>query len=315
MTQTNTNPPAIFLMGPTASGKTDLAVRLVQEFPCEIISVDSALIYKGMDIGTAKPDADLLKIAPHRLIDIIDPAESYSVASFCKDASRAMSEISQQGKVPLLVGGTMMYYRALFEGLSSLPSADESVRSRIESEAAEKGWPALHARLAEIDPESANRIHQNDPQRLQRALEVYEITGKTLTEHFKEQKQAKLPYNVVQLAISPKERSTLHQRIEKRFHQMIEQGFITEVEELQARGDMHLDLPSMRCVGYRQALKYLLGDYTYEVMVDKSIIATRQLAKRQLTWLRSNAQVVWYKSEDNRLFDDVLKTLKAGNVL
>jgi len=302
-------------MGPTASGKTDLAVRLVQEFPCEIISVDSALIYKGMDIGTAKPDADLLKIAPHRLIDIIDPAESYSVASFCKDASRAMSEISQQGKVPLLVGGTMMYYRALFEGLSSLPSADESVRSRIESEAAEKGWPALHARLAEIDPESANRIHQNDPQRLQRALEVYEITGKTLTEHFKEQKQAKLPYNVVQLAISPKERSTLHQRIEKRFHQMIEQGFITEVEELQARGDMHLDLPSMRCVGYRQALKYLLGDYTYEVMVDKSIIATRQLAKRQLTWLRSNAQVVWYKSEDNRLFDDVLKTLKAGNVL
>jgi len=297
-------------MGPTASGKTDLAVHLVQSLPCEIISVDSALIYKDMDIGTAKPDAELLKIAPHRLINIIDPAESYSVASFCNDALEAMADITRQGKVPLLVGGTMMYYRALFKGLSELPSADEAVRLKLETEAAEKGWQALHERLALIDPLSAQRIHPNDPQRLQRALEVYEITGKTLTQHFQEQVQSDFPYNVLQIAISPTDRSILHQRIELRFHQMLEQGFISEVEGLVARGDMHLDLPSMRCVGYRQALKYLSGDYTYEDMVDKSIIATRQLAKRQLTWLRSNSSINWHESEDKQLFDKVMNSLK-----
>jgi len=307
---TKNKTPAIFLMGPTASGKTDLAVHLVQSLPCEIISVDSALIYKDMNIGTAKPDAELLKIAPHRLIDIIDPAESYSVANFCNDALEAMADISQQGKVPLLVGGTMMYYRALYKGLSELPSADEAVRIQLETEAAEKGWHVLHERLAKIDPQAAQRIHPNDPQRLQRALEVYEITGKTLTEHFLEQEQTDFPYNVLQMAISPADRSVLHRRIELRFHQMLEKGFIDEVEGLLARGDMHLDLPSMRCVGYRQALKYLSGDYTYNDMVDRSIIATRQLAKRQLTWLRSNSSINWHESEDKQLFDNVMSSVK-----
>jgi len=315
MSRTAGKPPAIFLMGPTASGKTDLAVRLVQSFSCEIISVDSALIYKGMDIGTAKPDADVLALAPHRLINIIDPAESYSVASFCHDALREMDAITRQGKVPLLVGGTMMYYRALFQGLSELPSADEAVRKQIEDEAASYGWPALHSRLVKIDPESALRIHPNDPQRLQRALEVYEITGKTLTQHFKEQGQKEFPYNTVQLAIAPAERSVLHRRIEARFNQMLEQGFINEVEGLIARGDMHLDLPSMRSVGYRQALKYLMGDYTYNEMSDKAIVATRQLAKRQLTWLRSNTVVNWYESVDTGLFDKILKKLEESKVI
>lgn len=315
MTRINTKPPAIFLMGPTASGKTDLAVRLVQSLPCEIISVDSALIYKDMDIGTAKPDADLLKIAPHRLIDIIDPAESYSVAGFCQDALREMQDISSQGKVPLLVGGTMMYYRALYQGLSELPSANESIRQQIETDAASLGWPAMHDRLAKIDPESATRIHPNDPQRLQRALEVYEITGKTLTQHFQEQGQSDFPYHVVQLAIAPAERAVLHQRIEQRFQQMLELGFIQEVEGLLARGDLHLDLPSMRSVGYRQALKFLMGDYTYDDMVDKAVIATRQLAKRQLTWLRSNSKVDWYESGDSGLFSQVLKKLESSDVI
>ncbi len=308
-------PPAIFLMGPTASGKTGLAVRLVEAFPCEIISVDSALVYRGMDIGTAKPDATVLSKAPHRLIDILDPVESYSVAGFCEDARHEMSDISAQGKVPLLVGGTMMYFRSLYDGLSELPSADENIRSRIGQQATEHGWAALHARLAAIDPASAARIHPNDPQRIQRALEVYEITSQTLTEHFSKQQQPQFPYQVVHLAIAPTERSILHDRIKLRFEKMLEQGFLGEVENLYARGDLHPDLPSMRTVGYRQALKYLMGDTTYETMAEKTIIATRQLAKRQMTWLRSENRVKWYDSEDHDMPDKVLKSLEESGVL
>ena len=308
-------PPAIFLMGPTAAGKTDLAVHLVQQYPCEIISVDSALIYRGMDIGTAKPDAELLRIAPHRLIDIIDPTESYSVASFCTDARKAMDEITAQGKVPLLVGGTMMYYRALFYGLSDLPAADEQLRERLEQQAQAIGWPGMHQKLMEVDPESAARIHANDPQRIQRALEVYELSGKSLSEHFNEQQRHDFSYKVSHIAIAPEQRSILHDRIQRRFMQMLDQGFVAEVEGLYGRGDLSPDLPSMRSVGYRQALKYLLGDYTYEEMVEKGIIATRQLAKRQLTWLRSEKQTQWFDAQDPDLLAKVSKNLEYSEML
>lgn len=278
-------PLAIFLMGPTASGKTDLAIQLHQELPVEVISVDSALIYKGMDIGTAKPSAEELALAPHRLIDICDPAESYSAANFRTDALREMQDITAQGKIPLLVGGTMLYYKALIEGLSPLPSADEKVRSEIEEKAAKLGWATLHQELAMIDPISAQRINQNDSQRINRALEVFYLTGKSLTE-LTEQKGESLPYEIIQFAITPKDRYVLHDRIALRFHKMIELGFQQEVEKLYQRPDLHPDLPSIRCVGYRQMWEYLRGDYDYEEMIFRGICATRQLAKRQITWLR-----------------------------
>lgn len=302
-------------MGPTASGKTDLAVRLVEELPCEIISVDSALVYRGMDIGTAKPDASLLAKAPHRLIDIIDPVESYSAADFRSDALREMQAITAAGKIPLLVGGTMLYFRALLRGLSNLPSADEAVRERIENQAREQGWAAMHERLAAIDPGSAARIHPNDPQRIQRALEVYEVTGKNLSQHFEKQQNSDFPYQVLHFAITTSDRAILHERIAKRFHQMLERGFMNEVELLYARGDLHLDLPSMRTVGYRQALKYLMGGYTYNDMVDKSIIATRQLAKRQMTWLRSENVDEIVDSLDKLMFDRVMNRIRQARLL
>lgn len=294
---TAAQPLALFLMGPTASGKTELAIRLRQKYPVEIISVDSALIYKGMDIGTAKPDADELALAPHRLIDILDPTESYSAADFRRDALQQMADIVAQGKIPLLVGGTMLYYKALLEGLSPLPAADQDIRQQIEKEAAEKGWDALHQELAEIDLVSAKRIHPNDPQRLSRALEVYRISGKSLTE-LTEQKGEPLPYQVKQFAIMPKERSELHRRIELRFEKMMSAGFEDEVKALRARGDLHLDLPSIRCVGYRQMWEYLDGSGTLEDAVFRGICATRQLAKRQITWLRSWNELTWLDSED-----------------
>lgn len=305
-------PPAIFLMGPTASGKTDLAVRLVKEYPCEIISVDSALIYRGMDIGTAKPDASMLLQAPHRLIDILDPSEAYSAADFREDALREMADISAAGKVPLLVGGTMLYYRSLLRGLSDLPAADESVRLQLDQQAQALGWDAMHQRLHDVDPVSAARIHPNDPQRIQRALEVFELTGMSLSEHFKRQQHHDFAYDVLQLAVTPVERSVLHDRIEKRFHTMLELGFISEVEALYAREDLHADLPSMRSVGYRQVLKYLDGDYTYTDMIEKGIVATRQLAKRQLTWLRSEKTLEIYDSLDKSLFDRIIN--RAGSL-
>ncbi|WP_428775719.1 tRNA (adenosine(37)-N6)-dimethylallyltransferase MiaA [Vibrio sp.] len=290
-------PLALFLMGPTASGKTELAIRLRQRFPVEIISVDSALIYKGMDIGTAKPDADELALAPHRLIDILDPSQSYSAADFRRDALEAMEEIVAQGKIPLLVGGTMLYFKALLEGLSPLPAANPEIRRQIEQQALTDGWQVLHDQLREVDPVSAARIHPNDPQRLSRALEVYRISGKTLTE-LTETKGESLPYRVKQFAIAPKERAELHRRIELRFEKMVAAGFEDEVRALHARQDLHPDLPSIRCVGYRQMWDYLDGECSLEDAIYRGICATRQLAKRQITWLRSWDNLTWLDSEN-----------------
>jgi tRNA dimethylallyltransferase len=278
-------PPALFLMGPTASGKTNLAIEICENLPCEIISVDSALIYRDMDIGTAKPNLEELKKAPHRLIDILDPAQRYSVAEFRKDALLAMQDITARGNIPLLVGGSMMYYKALIDGLSPLPESDQDVRKDIEKKAEEFGWDVLHRQLALIDPVSAKRIHPNDPQRLIRAMEVYQLTNRSMTE-LMATKSAPIAYNVKQFCIAPNDRKVLHQRIAQRFELMIDAGFQTEVEKLKGRGDLHLNLPSIRCVGYRQMWQYLDNDYDFNVMREKSIAATRQLAKRQLTWLR-----------------------------
>ena len=289
-------PLAIFLMGPTASGKTDLAIQLRQQLPVEVISVDSALIYRGMDIGTAKPSKAELALAPHRLIDICDPAESYSAANFRTDSLREMQEISAQGKIPLLVGGTMLYYKALLEGLSPLPSANDKVRSEIEAKAALIGWGGLHQELSKIDPISAQRINPNDSQRINRALEVFYLTGKTLTQ-LTAQKGEALPYDILQFAIAPEQREVLHLRIEQRFHKMIELGFQQEVEKLYRRPDLNENLPSIRCVGYRQMWEYLRGDYDHDEMVFRGICATRQLAKRQITWLRGwTSPIQWLDS-------------------
>ncbi|MEF1284736.1 tRNA (adenosine(37)-N6)-dimethylallyltransferase MiaA [Vibrio sp. M250220] len=290
-------PLALFLMGPTASGKTDLAIRLRKKFPVEIVSVDSALIYKGMDIGTAKPDANEQQQAPHRLIDILDPSESYSAADFRRDALNEMNDIVEQGKIPLLVGGTMLYYKALLEGLSPLPAANPEIRQQIEQEALAQGWDKLHSQLIEIDPVSAGRIHPNDPQRLSRALEVYRISGKTLTE-LTQTKGDSLPFRVKQFAIAPKERAELHRRIELRYEKMIEAGFEEEMRALYARQDLHPDLPSIRCVGYRQMWDYLDGNCTLDDAIFKGVCATRQLAKRQITWLRSWDNLTWLDSEN-----------------
>ncbi|GGB47096.1 tRNA dimethylallyltransferase [Shewanella inventionis] len=282
-------------MGPTASGKTALAIDMATQYNCEIISVDSALIYRGMDIGSAKPSAQELAVAPHRLIDILDPSESYSAADFRQDALAAIEDIIAQGKTPLLVGGTMMYFKALLDGLSPLPSANEAIRQQILLQAEAQGWDSLHQELCAIDPIAGQRIHPNDPQRLSRALEVYRISGKTMTE-LTQTKSAALPYDVVQFAIAPNDRKVLHNLIAKRFDIMLEQGFIDEVATLKARGDLHLELPSMRCVGYRQCWQYLDNEFDHATMVEKATAATRQLAKRQLTWLRSWPDLQWLES-------------------
>ncbi|MFQ3218614.1 MAG: tRNA dimethylallyltransferase [Paraglaciecola sp.] len=281
-----TLPPAILLMGPTASGKTSLAIELCQALPCDIISVDSALIYRNMDIGTAKPSADEQAQAPHRLIDILDPVQSYSVAEFRRDALREMQNITNKGRIPLLVGGTMLYYKALTDGLSSLPAADKSIRQEIEKQALSLGWEALHQQLSDIDPVSAARIHPNDPQRLMRALEIYHLTKKSMTE-LRLNKLPPAPYQFSQFAIAPADRSVLHERIADRFDAMLKGGFEQEVAQLKRRADLHTDLPSIRCVGYRQMWQYLDGEISYQEMKQKGLAATRQLAKRQLTWLRS----------------------------
>lgn len=318
-------PPAIFLMGPTAAGKTDLAIELSKVLPCELISVDSALVYRGMDIGTAKPSRELLAQYPHRLIDILDPAESYSAADFRTDALAAMADITARGKIPLLVGGTMLYYKALLEGLADMPPADLQVRAELEEEAQRLGWQALHDQLAAVDPESAARIHPNDPQRLTRALEVYRISGLTMTAHRQRQLAqsteagasggGQLPYTVANLAIAPANRQVLHQRIAQRFTQMLEQGFIDEVVALRSRSDLHAGLPSIRAVGYRQVWDYLDGKLTSAEMQERGIIATRQLAKRQFTWLRSWADLQWLDSLDCDNLPRALKYLGTISIL
>ena len=289
-------PLALFLMGPTASGKTDLAIALRQQLPVEVISVDSALIYKGMDIGTAKPTPAELALAPHRLIDILDPKESYSAMNFREDALKEMAEISTSGRIPLLVGGTMLYYKALLEGLSPLPSADPIIRAEIEEKATKIGWGGMHQELLAIDPVAGARINPNDSQRINRALEVFYITGKTMTELTAEKGEA-LPYRLLQFAIDPQDRAILHERIALRFQKMMDLGFEEEVKRLFLREDLHIDLPSIRCVGYRQMWEYLQGDISLDEAIYKGICATRQLAKRQITWLRSwKDEITWLDS-------------------
>jgi tRNA dimethylallyltransferase len=301
-------PPVIFLMGPTASGKTDLAIRLSKLLPVELISVDSALVYRGMDIGSAKPSAAELAETPHRLIDIRDPAEPYSVADFLTDAEREIAAIHAQGKVPLLVGGTMLYFRALLDGLAEMPAADAQVRAQIEREAAEFGWPYIHAQLTQVDPQTAAEIHPNHSQRLSRALEVYRVSGKTMAQ-LRQLQHAQSPentfcerFNVCQLAIAPRDRAILHRRIAERFEKMLVTGLVDEVRVLYERGDLHPDLPAIRAVGYRQVWDFLDGRIDYNEMRERGIIATRQLAKRQFTWLRgwstsSNSELHWINTE------------------
>lgn len=290
-------PPVICLMGPTASGKTALALALHDALPCDIISVDSALIYRDMDIGTAKPTLDELAKYPHRLINLRDAAQSYSAADFCQDALIEIAKIRANNRIPLLVGGTMMYFKSLIEGISPLPAANSDIRQQIEAEAAEQDWDAMHEQLTKIDPVSAQRIHPNDPQRLTRALEVFRLTGSTLTQ-LTQIKGERLDGDILQFAISTKERSTLHDRIELRYQQMIAQGFEQEVIKLKERSDLHENLPSIRCVGYRQMWQYLNGEYDHKEMIFRGVCATRQLAKRQLTWLRSWPDLQWLTTDD-----------------
>ncbi len=301
----------VFLMGPTASGKTRAAIDLHQQMGAEIISVDSAMVYRGMNIGTAKPSAAELAAAPHRLIDFLDPANAYSVAGFRNDALTHIDEIFANGKIPLLVGGTMMYFRSLQYGLSDLPKADAVVRAKLETEAAEYGWEAMHKRLGKIDPDSAARIHPNDPQRIQRALEVYEITGRSMTVLCEENKKESMPHRLIKIALQPEAREVLHERIAVRFQDMLANGFVNEVESLRCRGDLDLSKPSMRSVGYRQIWEYLDGKWTYDEMIDKAVIATRQLAKRQITWLRAEDELHWLDSNDENLTEKV-KNLIEG---
>jgi tRNA dimethylallyltransferase len=303
-------PPAIMLMGPTASGKTQLAVELVRALPCEIVSVDSAMVYRGMDIGTAKPDASMLADAPHRLIDFLDPSQHYSAACFRKDALREMKDICFKGRIPLLVGGTMLYFRILKQGLTRLPSADPIIRARIDKELQTRGSEFLHQRLQRADPVAALRIHPNDTQRLQRALEVYELTGIPISEHHTRQRKLVMDYRLIKLALIPHDRGILHQTIASRFKQMLKKGLINEVEALYERKDLSPDLPAIRAVGYRQVWSYLQGNCEYADMVHRAIAATRQLAKRQLTWLRSEQEVKRLTMESNSI-DQLVRKISA----
>ncbi|KPB69315.1 tRNA dimethylallyltransferase [Pseudomonas cannabina pv. alisalensis] len=312
-------------MGPTAAGKTDLAIELSKVLPCELISVDSALVYRGMDIGTAKPSRAQLAEFPHRLIDILDPAQSYSAADFRTDALAAMAEITARGNIPLLVGGTMLYFKALLDGLADMPAADAEVRAQLEADAQAFGWQSLHDQLALVDPVSAARIHPNDPQRLIRALEVYRVSGMSMTAHREQQTaqsteaaasgQQQLPYTVANLAIAPADRKVLHQRIALRFEQMLDQGFLDEVLALRSRGDLHSGLPSIRAVGYRQVWDHLDGKLTRDEMQERGIIATRQLAKRQFTWLRSWEDLHWLDSLASDNLPRALKYLGSVSIL
>jgi len=302
-------PLVICLMGPTASGKTALAITLHEKLPCEIISVDSGMIYRGMDVGTAKPSKEELAIAPHRLIDICDPSESYSAGQFRRDAIKAIEDILAAGSIPLLVGGTMLYFRVLEQGIATLPEADPGIRAEIKVEAEAKGWNFLHKKLMAIDPVFATKISANDSQRIARALEINALTGKTITELHQNQAPLDSPYEFLNIAIAPKERSTIWQRIEHRFVQMLQYGFIDEVAKLYARGDLNADMPSMRTVGYRQIWQYLAGQITKQEMLERVPIATRQLAKRQFTWLRSWNDLHWIDSDAGMCLEKILRLI------
>lgn len=296
-------------MGPTASGKTALAVQLAQQLDGEIISVDSALVFKSMDIGTAKPTLVERGGIPHHLIDILDPAESFSTGQFRKLALELMADITERGKLPILVGGTMLYFNALNSGLAILPEADAGIRARLDEELALLGKEALHQRLAQVDPQAAARIHPNDPQRVQRALEVYEISGQPLTSFFTEAQSQAIPYNKIKLIIAPEDRKILHEVIAKRFMCMLEQGLIEEVEKLFARGDLTEQMPAVRAVGYRQLWSYLQGEYDLDTMTEKAVAATRQLAKRQFTWLRKETDAQHFQTGQADLLKAVLATV------
>jgi len=305
-------PLALMLMGPTASGKSALAVELARLLGGEIISVDSSLVYRGMDIGTAKPSAELRSTIPHHLVDLLDPRETYSAGRFRRDALALVESISREGRIPILVGGTMLYFNALLRGLAVLPRADPEVRARIDAEAAREGWPALHARLSKIDPEAARRIHPHDGQRIQRALEVYRLTGKPLSHWWAQdgEEGGELPFRTVKIAVAPESREILHRRIAARFHAMLQQGLIEEVRRLWRREDLHLGLPALRSVGYRQVWLYLDGRYDFSTMNEKAVIATRQLAKRQFTWLRRERKIHWFDSGDRDLAAKVISIVE-----
>lgn len=305
-------PPAVFLMGPTAAGKTALALAIAERLPCDIVSVDSALVYRSMDIGTAKPAAEVLARFPHRLIDICDPTEAYSAARFRADALAALQDIHSRGRIPLLVGGTMLYFRALAQGLSELPERDPELRRDLARQLQRFGPEPLHRWLAALDPVSAGRIHARDPQRIQRALEVYLLTGRTLSAHWAAQARPFLPYRLVKLVQAPADRQRLRERIAERFDRMLACGFQDEVERLRARGDLSSDLPSMRSVGYRQMWQYLEGQYPFSRMRELAITATRQLAKRQMTWLRADTDTIWLPSPPAAALDDALRSIEAS---
>jgi tRNA dimethylallyltransferase len=303
---------AVLLMGPTGSGKSDLAVELAGELPIEIVSVDSALVYRGMDIGTAKPPAAIRARIPHHLIDIREPSQGYSVGEFTLDVQQVLEEIWSRKRLPLLVGGTMMYFHALTEGIADLPQADLTVRAAIDARAAQAGWQAVHQELAEVDPQAAARIHINDPQRIQRALEVHRVTGETITKLQQARMSVFADVNVIEFALAPLERSKLHTKIELRFKAMLEAGFVEEVRRLYERGDLSPEHPSMRAVGYRQMWRYLTGQSALNEATDEAIAATRQLAKRQLTWLRRRANARWFDSMRPDVARAIIDALSEG---
>ncbi|MGC1519050.1 MAG: tRNA (adenosine(37)-N6)-dimethylallyltransferase MiaA [Azonexus sp.] len=304
-------PPAILLMGPTASGKTAVAMALADRFPVELVSVDSAQVFRDMDVGTAKPDRATLARYPHRLIDLISPEESYSAARFCTDALAAMAEITAAGKVPLLVGGTMLYFRALLHGLADLPQADAALRAEIDAEAAAEGWPALHAKLAVFDPSTAARLHPTDSQRLQRAVEIYRLTGRPMSALLAESEQLRPAYDFLSIGLLPADRAVLHARIARRFDEMLLAGLDEEVRQLRAKYALNVNLPSMRCVGYRQTWEAQEGIIPHKELRDRGIFATRQLAKRQITWLTNSFTAEIYDCLDPALSDKIAARVAA----
>lgn len=302
--------PVLCIMGPTGSGKTRLAMELVQALPCDIISVDSAMVYRGLDIGTAKPSKAEQEGAPHQLIDICDPLEPYSAGQFCRDCEREITRSHAAQRIPLLVGGTMLYFRALQQGLSPLPPADKQIRQRLMSEAEQKGWQALHNRLSSLDPQAASEVSPNDSQRIVRALEIYELTGIARSEFWEKQQASVSPYTFINLALIPEDREFLQSLLEKRFKHMLAIGLVDEVAALRARGDLHSDLPAIRSVGYRQVWSYLENQLKADEMSTQAIIATRQLAKRQLTWLRSWPDMTAFNCFNPKIFPQTLEFLK-----